>query len=209
MTVGDRIQNLRNNKQPEIEEDRNKYNSSNSSGNSSGSESITLRFDKTTMNELRNEAEQKIVSVNALLNQIVKSYTNWHKPAKSAGLIYTNRFLYKDIVEHIPDDKIKTIANNYANHFFMDTIEMFEEVPSVSFYIDYLLMWLEISGFNYRINQKNSDYWSIKIQLDLGQRFSEFIAAKIQNILEVLNQPEAKVEATDHLVIVRISKLAS
>ncbi|HEX5186375.1 MAG TPA: hypothetical protein VFV86_05740 [Nitrososphaeraceae archaeon] len=179
-------------------------------GNSNcSSESITLRFDKTTMNELRNEAEQKLVSVNALLNQIVRTYTKWHKPAKRAGLIYINRFLYKDIVEHIPNDKIKTIANNYARDFFMDTIEMFDEVPSISFYIDYLPTWLEISGFNYRINQENPDYLSIKIQLDLGQRFSEFIAVKIQNILEALNQREAKIEATDHLVIVRISNLLS
>jgi hypothetical protein len=192
--------NTHNDKQPDMRADRN---------NSSSVESITLRFDKITMNELRNEAEQKIVSVNALLNQIVKSYTKWHKPAKKAGLIYINKFLYKDIVEHIPEDKIKTITDNYASHFFMDTIQMFEEVPSVSFYIDYLLMWLEISGFNYRINQENPGYLSIKIQLDMGQRFSEFIAAKIQNILEVLKQTEAKIEATDHLVIVRISNLTS
>ena len=197
-----RHKNTLSDKQSDIEESKN-HNSSNSS------ESITLRFDKKTMNELRNEADQKIISVNALLNQIVKSYTKWHKPAKRAGLIYINRYLYKDIVEHIPEDKIKIITDNYARDFFMDTIEMFEEVPSVSFYIDYLLMWLEISGFNYRINQENPDYLSIKIQLDLGQRFSEFIAAKIHNILLILNQPEAKIEATDHLVIVRISHLAS
>ena len=194
--------NAHNDKYSDIREDGKNRNSSNS-------ESITLRFDKKTMNELRNEADQKIISVNALLNQIVKSYTKWHKPAKRAGLIYINRYLYKDIVEHIPEDKIKIITDNYARDFFMDTIEMFEEVPSVSFYIDYLLMWLEISGFNYRINQENPDYLSIKIQLDLGQRFSEFIAAKIHNILLILNQPEAKIEATDHLVIVRISHLAS
>ena len=77
------------------------------------------------MNELRNEAEQKLVSVNALLNQTVRTYTKRHKPAKRAGLIYVNRFLYKDIVEHIRNDKIKTIANNYAHYFFKDTIEMF------------------------------------------------------------------------------------
>jgi len=77
------------------------------------------------MNELRNEAEQKLVSVNALLNQIVRTYTKWNKPAKRAGLIYVNRFLYKDMVEHIPNDKIKTIANNYARHFFKDSIKMF------------------------------------------------------------------------------------
>ena len=80
------------------------------------SESITLRFDKAILNELRDESEQKMESVNTLLNQIVKSYIRWHKPAKIAGLIYVNKFLYRDIVEQLPDETVNTIANNYARH---------------------------------------------------------------------------------------------
>lgn len=178
-------------------------------GSSSSSESITLRFDKATIDELRDEANQKMESVNTLLNQIVKAYIRWHKPAKISGLIYINKFLYRDIVEQLPEEKVKTISENYASHYFMDVIEMFDGVPSVSYYIKYLLMWLEMSGFNYRIVEENPNYMSIKIQLDLGIRFSEFIASKIESILESLNQPEAKIEATDHLVIVRISKSVS
>ena len=175
----------------------------------SSSESITLRFDKTTMNELRNEAEQKMESVNTLLNQIVKSYTKWHKPAKMAGLIYINKFLYRDIVEHLTEEQIKSIAENYARHYFMDIIKMFDGIPSVSFYIEYLLMWFEISGFSYKIDERDPDHLSIKVQLDLGRKFSEFIATKVEDILEGLNQREVEIEATDHLVIVRISKVAS
>ena len=93
--------NTHNDKYSDIGEGKNR-NSSN--------ESITLRFDKTTMNELRNEAEQKMESVNTLLNQIVKSYTKWHKPARMAGLIYINKFLYRDIVEHLTEEQIKSIA---------------------------------------------------------------------------------------------------
>jgi len=194
--------NAHNDKYSDIREDGKNRNSSNS-------ESITLRFDKTTMNELRNEAEQKMESVNTLLNQIVKSYTKWHKPAKMAGLIYINKFLYRDIVEHLTEEQIKSIAENYARHYFMDIIKMFDGIPSVSFYIEYLLMWFEISGFNYKIDERDPDHLSIKVQLDLGRKFSEFIATKVEDILEALNQREVEIEATDHLVIVRISKVAS
>ena len=192
--------NIHNDKYSDIGEGKNR---------NSSSESITLRFDKTTMNELRNEAEQKMESVNTLLNQIVKSYTKWHKPARMAGLIYINKFLYRDIVEHLTEEEIKSIAENYARHYFMDIIEMFDGMPSVSFYIEYLLMWFEISGFNYKIDEVDPDHLSIKVQLDLDRKFSEFIAAKVENILEALNQTEVKIEATDHLVIVRISKPVS
>lgn len=170
------------------------------------SESITLRFDKAILDNLRDEAEHKMESVNTLLNQIVKSYVNWNKPAKMAGLIHVNKFLYRDLVEHLADEEIKSIAEKYAQFYFMDTIKMFDGNPSVSFYIEYLTMWLDISGFNYLIEEDDPNYLSIKVQLDLGRRFSNFIAAKVVNILEALNQREVKIEATDHLVIVRIPK---
>ncbi len=169
------------------------------------SESITLRFDKAILNELRDESEQKMESVNTLLNQIVKSYIKWHKPAKIAGLIYVNKFLYRDIVEQLPDETVNTIADNYARHYFMDTIAMFDGNSSVFFYIDYLLTWLKISGFNYRLDEENTDHVTIKIQLDLGLKFSKYISTKITNILKTLKQTDVKVECTDHIVIVQIS----
>ena len=91
----------------------------------------------------------------------------------------------------------------------MDTMAMFDGDPSVTFYIHYLLTWLRISGFNYRIDEKNRDYVIIKIQLDLGLKFSKYISAKIKSILETLKQTEVKVEFTDHIVIVQISRLIS
>ena len=36
------------------------------------SETITLRFDKVILNDLRQESEQKMESLNTLINQIVK-----------------------------------------------------------------------------------------------------------------------------------------
>ena len=38
------------------------------------SESITFRIEKTVLDELRKEAEQRMESVNTLVNQIIKSY---------------------------------------------------------------------------------------------------------------------------------------
>ena len=78
-------------------------------------------------------------STNALLNRIVKSYVKWHKPARDEGLIYINKFLYKDMVEHLSNETLKAIALDYAQKYSTDTIEMFDTTSSVSSYIEYLL----------------------------------------------------------------------
>lgn len=171
------------------------------------SESITLRFDKMILEELREESKQRMESTNALLNRIVKSYVKWHKPAKLAGLIYINKFLYKDMVEHLSDETLKAIVLDYAQKYYTDSLEMFNSTSSVSSYIEYLLKWIQMSGFNYRVDEENTDYLILKIQLDLGLKFSKFIGFKISSILESLDKyHKAKVEVTEHLVKVQIPR---
>jgi hypothetical protein len=173
----------------------------------SGSESITLRFDKATLNELRNEAEHKLESVNTLINQIVKAYTLWHKPAASTGLIYINKYLYRDILENLSDEQIKEVADKYGRHYFIDTIEMFGNAVSAAIYLDILLKWIEMSEFNYRIDEdRQLDYTTYKFQFDLGLKFSQFMANIIRNTMESLGQTDTKVKITEHLVILRLPK---
>ena len=171
------------------------------------SESITLRFDKVILEELREESKQRMESTNALLNRIVKSYVKWHKPARNAGLIYINKFLYRDMVEHLPEETLREIAYDIAQKYITDTIEMFNSTSSVSSYIEYLLKWIQMSGFNYRIDEENTDYLILKIQLDLGLKFSKFIGFKISSILDSLDKyHKANVEVTEHLVKVQICR---
>jgi hypothetical protein len=173
----------------------------------SSSESITLRFDKSTLNELRKEAELKLESVNTLINQIVKAYTLWHKPAASTGLIYINKYLYRDILESLSDEQVKEVADKFVRHYFIDMIEMFDNTVSIPVYISVLLKWIEISEFKYRIYEdRQSDYVTYKFQFDLGLKFSQFMANLIKNTIESLDQTGTKVEVTEHLVILRLPK---
>lgn len=52
---------------------------------SKATESVTLRVDSSVMNQIRLESEQKLVSPNTLINQILKQYTKWHARAPNAG----------------------------------------------------------------------------------------------------------------------------
>lgn len=171
------------------------------------SESITLRFDKTVLDALREEAEQRMESVNTLLNQIVKSYVNWHKPAKNAGLLYINKILYKELVESLSEEQIKKIPYNFIKIFFKDTLEMLEKEVSVSSYISILIKWIELSGFNYRIDEDH-DYIIYKIQFEMGRKFSQFIGNMIKDSIEQLNGNDVCIEVTDHLVIIKLKNMS-
>jgi len=67
--------------------------------------SITLSVEKGVLDELQQEAEQKMESVNTLVNQIMKSYLQWHKPARKAGLGYVSKVLMAKSINHLTDEQ--------------------------------------------------------------------------------------------------------
>jgi hypothetical protein len=50
------------------------------------------------MKNLREEAKQKDISTNTLLNQIVKEHLNWHANASKAGFIAVRRLLITNLM---------------------------------------------------------------------------------------------------------------
>ncbi len=77
------------------------------------SESITFRIEKSILDELRSEADQKMESVNTLVNQIIKSYVQWHKPARNAGLGYFSKVLVAKSMDHLTDEQVVHMTEEY------------------------------------------------------------------------------------------------
>ena len=73
---------------------------------SEGTESITFRIGKSILDELRQEADHKLKSINTLVNQIIKLYITWHKPAKQAGFGYFDNELVSSIINLLSDEQI-------------------------------------------------------------------------------------------------------
>lgn len=80
------------------------------------SESITFRIEKTVLVELRQEAGQKMESVNTLANQIINSYISWHNLAKQSGFGYYDKELVFDIMNLLTDEQIIQTAEQYCKH---------------------------------------------------------------------------------------------
>src|SRR5918997_3183638 len=87
-------------------------------------ESITLRVEKNIMDELRNEAEQRMESLNTLANQVLKSYVTWHKPAAKAGNYYVPKTLLTDIFETLTEEQIAKITENWVKKYSKDVMVM-------------------------------------------------------------------------------------
>ncbi len=50
-------------------------------------ESITIRVDSSLLRRLKREADQKQITVNTLITQVLRQHMNWHSHADKAGFI--------------------------------------------------------------------------------------------------------------------------
>ena len=84
------------------------------------SESITIRIEKSTLDELWQEAGQKMESVNTRVNQIIKSYVQWYIPAEKAGLGYFSKVLSAKSMDYLSDEQIIQMTEEFCNHHIKD-----------------------------------------------------------------------------------------
>ena len=73
---------------------------------SKATESVTVRVDSSVMNQIRLESEQKLVSPNTLINQILKQYTKWHARAPNAGMIYIAKSFVSSLLQKFSNEEI-------------------------------------------------------------------------------------------------------
>jgi hypothetical protein len=86
------------------------------------SESITFRLDNTILNKLHREAEQKDISVNALVSHIIRNHIDWHSNAAKAGFVTVRRGLLSFLISKLPEKEISFIAEYIAKNETKDFV---------------------------------------------------------------------------------------
>ena len=169
------------------------------------SECTTFRFDSETMKSLRQEAKQKDISTNTLLNQIVKEHLRWHANASNAGFIAVRRLLITSLISHLSEQEIISVAENVAKNTNKDTILLLEDEYTMKSALDFIEIWIKISGYKYKhheINDGQNRHMYV-IQHDMGIKWSIYLANLYQFLFDEVkkdNKIRAKFEKTENTI---------
>jgi len=169
--------------------------------------SITLSVEKAVLDELQQEAEQKMESVNTLVNQIIKSYLQWHKPAKKAGLGYLSKTLMAKSINHLTDEQVIKMTEEFCKLQLNDILYMLRNENTFASFMDGLCPWLDASGFTYRLESNDDDKTDLyKIQFDMGKKWSLHFKTRMQFVFEHYNIKNAEAEMANNTVILKIKR---
>ena len=167
-------------------------------------ESLTLRIDKEMLDELRIESEHKMVSLNTLTNQIIKSYIKWYSPAQRAGIMFIPKSLLIPIIDNFAEYQMETLAEKFRESGYEETLLMMSKENSLPVILDLFDSWLNVS--NLQFDRKSSEgSLTYIINHGLGRKWSIFLERVFWYIVKDLGITGARFDITDGTVTLKIS----
>ena len=98
--------------------------------------SVTLRFDNGTLHQLKNEADQKRISLNTLASQIFQSHIEYDVYAAKAGMISFPKALLIRLMEGLREHEVEDLSKYIAKNEIKDMTLLLKKEYNLSSFLD-------------------------------------------------------------------------
>jgi hypothetical protein len=162
-------------------------------------EGITFRVPSSSLHQLREESKKKQVSLNTLVNQILKEHLDWHTYAAQARLHHVPKSSMSRIVDKLTEEELSELAVTIAKDF-VDVGLLLRGEFTISSFINIVENWSRVSSFPYK-HEVNNDVHNFIIQHDMGRKYSFLIKELYRYILEEMFERKSDFIVTDNTVV--------
>ena len=165
--------------------------------------SITFRIPTERLSQLRNETGVKQVSLNTLVNQVIKEHIDWHGTASQAKMYYLPRSLLMRLINEYTEEEIHELARQTAKNDLVDISLFLKGGFTVASLAEITETWLKISRMPYRY-ETDGDSSQIVIQHDMGLKYSFLVRDISRYLLEVAFEARASYNITDDTLVIKM-----
>lgn len=163
----------------------------------------TIRIEQELDNVLQQDAKRNKRSFNSHISRIMTKYSEWDRFNERWGIISLRREAFRSILEAIEPDKLVDIAKDIGRHVPREFICFWFKKINLETYLQYLLLVCQYAKFAECEIDNDGKNYTIILSHDIGQKWSEFLAAwfteGLKNTVDIL--PE--IETTRNSIVVR------
>ena len=160
---------------------------------------IAFRLDDSMIEKLRNEAQQKDISVNTLVSHIFKQHIDWHSNAAKAGFLTVRRGLIMELLKLVSEEQLGEIAEYIAKKETKDFVLMLRNEYNITSALDVIETWVRIAGYPYRHEVSYSKH-SYTIQHDMGRKWSLYLKEQYESLFEDFGLKRVSFDMTNNTV---------
>ena len=166
---------------------------------------FTLRIDEDITKLLQNESQLHDISLNTLINKILKRYVEWDSYEPKVGMIPMAKPVITTLFNMMSEEEILDLVSNFGKNVVQD-IAYFMQMKSDP---DSFLTWFEIrmrrSFVEFNHLQENDRHTYI-LKHDLGYNWSLFHKKILERIFnEIFNKP-VKIAISDFMLTIQFER---
>jgi len=166
--------------------------------------SITYRLPEKMIDELDGEANQKKISQNVLVKQIMERYLRWDRYSEKIGMIPVPKEILETLGEELDGRDIDEIIN-VVFPMIKNTVMFIKGGYDLELCIETLEDYMRASGMNsdHRID---GEMHSFIIQHDLGMKWSVFTEQLLTQVFRnFASDKDLNFQTTDSTVILKVA----
>lgn len=166
---------------------------------------VTFRLQREKLDQLRQASEARQISPNALFNQIIKAYLEWHSLAAHAKLYYLPKSFLIRLINELTEEELEELARDTAKNELVDISLFLRGGFTIASIADITETWLRIAQMPHRY-EINEDSIRIIIEHDMGAKYSYLIKEISRYLLEVAFEAKATCDITENTVVLKIKR---
>ncbi len=175
---------------------------------SSTSSVRSFRIDKGFAEILHHEADRMGISVNAMMNSILKQYTEFTRFQSKLDMIVINRAIFKSVLKCVEENRAYDLGLDMGKELPNDTILFWKKHVSIEIVIEYIEKILCIYG---RIGTYDeiteSNHKIIVIRHRLGLKGSKFLFGYLKSLFITMLELDCEIQITDHSIKIQLPLL--
>jgi hypothetical protein len=182
------------------------------------SRSVTFRLDSKVIDELQTEADNREVSLNVLVNQILKRYAEWDRYENKIGMMPVPRVILSSLIDKavsiakssgIKDiepyrDAIIKQASELAFSLMKDSVLFMKKQYNLWVVLSVLEEYMKVSGIKADHKIEGSRKHVFIIQHELGENWSLFTKELLSLIFEKLANVKAEINVTPNTTVAEV-----
>ncbi len=181
--------------------------------------SITFRLESSVIEELQFEADYRETSLNVLINQILRRYSNWERYENKIGMIPIPKIILFSVMDQVvksgsengiedmtrfKESLVKDLAQ-IAFNFLKDSVLLIKKNYTLFSVLEVLEQYMKVIGINsdHRVDDEGKHVYVI--QHKLGEVWSLFIKEFLILIFENLGKVKVEISSTPNTTVARVS----
>jgi hypothetical protein len=166
---------------------------------------MTFRIDESILNVLKEESERKDISLNTLVNHVLKQYVDWDMYAAKAGMIPIAKPVVSALFDKMTPQEIIELASKVGQSAIHDIALFMKSRMDLPSFLSWFEMRMKNSSIELSHKAENSIHTYV-IKHDLGYNWSLYHKTLLQLMFNQIFERQVDISIYDTTLMFQFSE---